>query len=141
MEKFHDYLYGINFVVYTDNNPFTYVLSSAKLDATWHRWRASLGCYNFNLVYRSGKANGDADGLSRRPQEDIELCFDAVQAICSAYTIERDSCPYVENLVVNCNSHVASLKKCFSPDNSSEFRKVDWPKEQLADPDLARVIY
>ena len=140
-EKFHDYLYGNNFVVYTDNNPLTYVLSSAKLDATGHRWLASLGCYNFNLVYRSGKANGDADGLSRRPQEDIELCSDAVQAICSAYTIERDSCPYVENLVVNCNSHVASSRECFSPDDSSEFRKVDWPKEQLADPDLARVIY
>ena len=47
----------------------------------------------------------------------------------------------MENLVVNCNSHVASSKECFSPDDSSEFRKVDWPKEQLADPDLARVIY
>ena len=33
-EKFHEYLYGSNmFEVYTDNNPLTYVLSSAKLDA------------------------------------------------------------------------------------------------------------
>ena len=29
----------------------------------------------------------------------------------------------------------------FSPDDSLEFWKVDWPKEQLADPDPARVIY
>ena len=36
-DKFHDYLYGNNFTVYTDNNPLTYVLSSAKLDATGHR--------------------------------------------------------------------------------------------------------
>ena len=33
-DKFHDYLYGGNtFDVYTDNNPLTYVLSTAKLDA------------------------------------------------------------------------------------------------------------
>ena len=35
-EKFHDYLYGNEFTVMTDNNPLTYVLSSAKLDATGH---------------------------------------------------------------------------------------------------------
>ena len=37
-DKFHDYLYGVNtFDVYTDNNPLTYVLSTAKLDACSHR--------------------------------------------------------------------------------------------------------
>ena len=33
-ERFHEYLYGGKFEVYTDNNPLTYVLTSAKLDAT-----------------------------------------------------------------------------------------------------------
>ena len=33
-EKFHEYLYGSTpFEVYTDNNPLTYVLTTAKLDA------------------------------------------------------------------------------------------------------------
>ena len=35
-KKFHNYLYGNNFTVYTDNNPLTYVLTTAKLDATGH---------------------------------------------------------------------------------------------------------
>ena len=30
---FHEYLYGGSFNIYMDNNPLTYVLSSAKLDA------------------------------------------------------------------------------------------------------------
>ena len=30
-DKFHDYLYGNSFLVMTDNNPLTYVLSSGKL--------------------------------------------------------------------------------------------------------------
>ena len=41
-DRFHEYLYGGHFDVYTDNNPFTYVLTSAKLDATGQRRVASL---------------------------------------------------------------------------------------------------
>ena len=37
-EKFRDYLIGTTFTALTDNNPLTYVLSSAKLDATSQRW-------------------------------------------------------------------------------------------------------
>ena len=41
-DKFHEYLYGSEFQVFTDNNPLTYVLTTAKLDATGHRWVAAL---------------------------------------------------------------------------------------------------
>ena len=34
MERFHEYLYGGHFEVYTDNNPLTYILTTTKLDAT-----------------------------------------------------------------------------------------------------------
>ena len=57
-DKFHDYLYGANFVVVTDNNPLKYILIPAKLDATGHRWLAALANYNFSLTYRSGKQQG-----------------------------------------------------------------------------------
>ena len=64
-DRFHEYLYGATFDVFTDNNPLTYILTTAKLDATGHRWVASLGPYNFNLHYKPGKLNSDADALSR----------------------------------------------------------------------------
>ena len=63
-ERFHEYLYGGEFEVYTDNNPLTYVLTTAKLDATGQRWIASLANYNFRIHYRSGRSNIDADALS-----------------------------------------------------------------------------
>lgn len=63
VEKFHDYLYGNTFTVVTDNNPLTYVLTSAKLDAASHRWLAALSTFDFHIRYRAGKANQDADGL------------------------------------------------------------------------------
>ena len=67
-EKFRDYLYySPSFVVYTDNNLLTYVLTSAKLNATGHRWVAELADFNFTIKYRPGKTNTDADVLSRMP--------------------------------------------------------------------------
>ena len=99
--KFHDYLYRNTIFVYTDNNPLTYVLTSAKLDATGHWWLAALGSYDFKLIYRSGKSNADADGLSRRPPQDVELFSDVVKAVCQAYLVEREYCPLVETLIVS----------------------------------------
>ena len=64
-EKFHDYLYGCKSEVVTDNDPLTYVFTTAKLDATGQRWVAALSGYDFSIKYRSGKKNADADGLSR----------------------------------------------------------------------------
>ena len=68
-EKFSDYLYGAHFTILTDNNPLTYVLTTAKLDATGQRWLAALVNYHFDIKYKPGKNNQDADGLSRRPQK------------------------------------------------------------------------
>lgn len=67
-EKFHDYLYGNEFTVLTDNNPLTYVLTTARLDATGHRWLAALSAYNFDVKYRPGVSNANADILSRLPK-------------------------------------------------------------------------
>ena len=72
-EKFSDYLhYGPPFEVFTDNNPLTYVLTSAKLNASGLRWVAQLASYQFAINYRSGKKHIDADYLSRHPTLDFE---------------------------------------------------------------------
>ena len=49
MDRFHEYLYGGKFDVYNDNNPLTYILTSAKLDATGQHWVASLANYDFRI--------------------------------------------------------------------------------------------
>ena len=69
-EQFRVYLYyAPEFVVYTDNNPLTYVLTSAKLNATGLRWVGELADFNFEIRYRPGKLNVDADSLSRLPSD------------------------------------------------------------------------
>ena len=65
VKKFHRYLYGSAFDVYSNNNPPMYILTTAKLDTASHHWVASLANCNFQLYYRVGKANVNADALSR----------------------------------------------------------------------------
>ena len=84
-DKFHDYLYGATFDVVTDNNPLTYVFTTAKLDATGQRWLAELSNYNCSISYRSGKQNADADGLSRKkPETETKIFPDVLKGICHA---------------------------------------------------------
>ena len=100
--QFHEYLYGGKFEVYTDNNPLTYILTMAKLDATGQRWVARLADYNFSLHYRSGKSNMDADALSRIPWVRRYEVFDkiidesAMKAIICAGTVTNHSNTAVE---------------------------------------------
>uniref|UniRef100_A0AAQ4RQJ6 Reverse transcriptase/retrotransposon-derived protein RNase H-like domain-containing protein n=1 Tax=Gasterosteus aculeatus aculeatus TaxID=481459 RepID=A0AAQ4RQJ6_GASAC len=63
-EKFREYLLGNKCVVYTDNTLSHF--SSAKLAATEQRWAAQLASFDFELKYRSGKSNTNADALSRQ---------------------------------------------------------------------------
>ena len=63
-DQFHEYLYGGNFDVYTDNNPLMCFLTLAKLDAVGQHWVTALASYNFQLHYKTGKSNVEADALS-----------------------------------------------------------------------------
>ena len=99
-EKFSDYLTLNHFLVLTDNNPLTHILTSAKLDATGQRWASALGEYSFDIQYRAGIKNADADGMSRYPYEKIQdddsedrinIDNETVKAICNAISI-----PYIE---------------------------------------------
>lgn len=64
-EKFRKYLLGHKCVVYTDNNPLSY-LNTAKLGALEQRWAAQLSAFDFSIKCRSGRSNRNADALSRQ---------------------------------------------------------------------------
>ena len=73
-DKFHEYRYCSQVQVYTDNNPLTNALTTARLDATGHRWVAVLSNYTFNIIYKPRKGHKDADALSCiRWPEAVEL--------------------------------------------------------------------
>ena len=65
VNQFHEYLQYKPFQVKTDNNPLTYVMMSPNLDATGHRWVATLANFNMSLEYQKGSDNKVADCLSQ----------------------------------------------------------------------------
>ena len=82
MEHFKEYLLYQPFLVKTDNNPLTYIMSTPNLDATGHHWVSALAKYNFQLEYQKGRDNAVADALSRvtthLPPEAIKAVLDGV---------------------------------------------------------------
>ena len=54
MEHFKEYLLYQPFLVRTDNNPLTYIMTTPNLDTTGHQWVGALAKFNFQLEYQKG---------------------------------------------------------------------------------------
>ena len=63
--------------VFTDNNPLTH-LDNAKLGAMEHRWVADLAPFDFELKFRWGRDNGNADVLSRMSGGEVQAAVNEV---------------------------------------------------------------
>ena len=144
-EKIHEYLYGSNtFEVYTDNNPLTYVLTSAKLDACCQRWVAKLANYNFAIKYKCGLSNVEADALCRiswpdvlTVNEDLDVDLDCMDThvVNVILTGSRSKSSLIES--VSCSSKIIPPELSLDSDSSSN---INWMKEQRADPNLTVII-
>ena len=63
---FDHFLYGQKFKVMTDHKALVYLLKSRRLNKRLHGWMLKLLDFSFEIEYRPGKFNLDADGLSRQ---------------------------------------------------------------------------
>ena len=68
-EQFREYLQYWPFIVRTDTNPLTYILTTLNLDALGHHWVAMLAGYNMKLEYLKGSDNKVVDTLSHAPEK------------------------------------------------------------------------
>ena len=75
LKRFHQYLYGRKFIIYTDHKPLSYLsdptraipqLASSRLQ----RWALTLSAHTYSIEYKLGKSNGNADAFSRLPLPD-----------------------------------------------------------------------
>ena len=113
----------------TDNNPITYVLTTAKLDATGKRWVASLCDYDFVIKYRSGRKNIDADRLSLclEPAKEKIILPDVIKAL--SFSLGVESCPLVERVALSgINPTIASARN-FRPAAASIWIDVKGEEE------------
>jgi hypothetical protein len=62
----------VHFTLVTDHQPLRWLMESDKLTGKLARWVLLLQEYDFEVVYRAGITNLDADGLSRNPSPSNE---------------------------------------------------------------------
>ena len=138
MEHFKEYMLYQPFLVKTDNNPLTYIMSTPNLDATGHRWVSALAKYDFWLEYQKGRDNAAADALS---QVTTHLQLEAVQAILdgaaigASQRVERERPAIIENdQWLEQEVHVAAGWVLV------EMHVTNWDTAQKEDPELDAVL-
>ena len=63
---FAHFLYGHTFTVFTDHKALVALRTSKVLNRRLQGWTLKLQGFDFEVIYRQGKLNGNADGLSRQ---------------------------------------------------------------------------
>ena len=64
-KHFRPYLYGRKFTIYTDHRPLTWLFSLKEPNSKLVRWRLKLEEFEYDIIYKKGKLNTNADCLSR----------------------------------------------------------------------------
>ena len=154
-EQFHEYLspYGKNrneFIVHTDNNPLTYIFSSANLDAAGQQWVAHLASYNFSLEYQKGKDNTVADFLSRMnehlPEEEVQEYLNKIPYPGVKAVLDNAITPFEERAEQGVRPTPDSKGGCQEeavearPARLATTNVTDWKQEQKEDPVLYQVV-
>lgn len=62
---FRPYLYGRKFKIITDHKPLQWLFSLKEPNSKLVRWRLRLEEYDYDIIYKKGKLNANADALSR----------------------------------------------------------------------------
>ena len=117
VKKFHHYLFGHKFTMFTDHKPLLGLFAEDKgypdrAAARILRWALLLSAYNYKLEYRKGISHGNADGLSRLPIE-AEL-NDVSQSVSMINMMELVRAPVSEEDVQNGTKSDPLLSKVLS---------------------------
>jgi hypothetical protein len=65
IKHFRPYLYGRKFKITTDHQPLTWIMNVKDPSSRLLRWRIKLEEYDYEILYRKGALNANADALSR----------------------------------------------------------------------------
>lgn len=76
-KTFRPYLYGHKFTIITDHRPLKWLFNCKDPGSKLVRWRLKLEEFDYDVIYKRGRINSNADTLSRYPvnpilQDDVD---------------------------------------------------------------------
>ena len=134
-EHFREHLPYAPFMVKTDNNPLTYVLTTPNLDAMGHRWVGVLVSFEFELEYQKGWENGVADALSCVP---IRHDHRTVKSLMEGAVMGASSrCEAQASDALRKEHEWLGEEACLQAMKLAPMHVVDWAESQDSNPLLA----
>ena len=80
-KHFRPYLIGRKFTIVTDHKPLQWICNNKDTSSRLMRWRLKLEDYDYEIKYKPGVKNCNADALSRYPVNVVEKSDDVAQEI------------------------------------------------------------
>ena len=80
-KQFRQYLYGRRFTIVTDHKPLTWVFNVKDPSSRLLRWRLKLEEYDYEVVYKPGARNTNADALSRINMAKVNLASEISNSV------------------------------------------------------------
>ena len=89
MEHFKHFLYGAKFTIVSDHKPLTWLRNMKEPSSRLERWLIRIRNFkSFEVEYREGAKNDNADGLSRwLLEEDVEPDIEEEELIINAISL------------------------------------------------------
>ena len=127
--QYRHYLLGRQFTVRTDHNSLTWLLNFKDPQGQLARWIEELSQYDMIIRHRPGKKHGNADALSRIPDE-MEFC-PFYRFGFEISTLPCGGCSYCQRAQKNWGEFVESVDEAVPLSNKSSARnqqvcKVAW---------------
>lgn len=126
IERFQHYIWGKQFVLYTDHQALTYLFSQNKVGSRLLRWKLTLAEYDFEIIHRKGSNNVVSDCLSRiEHTASVNLCHfienTATKTILQAITRSRAA----ENKIITAQKETMHKHISESPSVTFEVKKFE----------------
>ena len=145
--QFCHYLLGRKFILRTDHSSLTWLMNFKNIGGQLARWIEEISQYDMSILHRAGKLHGNADGLSRIPDQ-IKYC-DSYNAGINPEQLPCGGCQFcvrahsqwsrfeedVDNVIP---LSVRSLKT--SAENIQGYTSEQMRELQKNDPDIQQLI-
>jgi hypothetical protein len=116
VQHFHNYLYGVHFLIRTDHSALSWALKFRTPMGQLSRWMNTLSLYDFNVEHRPGSKHTNADSLSRRPCGNCTYCEKREQ---------EDQEPTDDRCVPSCRVMTRKQTRVTRPETVKEKEVID----------------